>query len=66
MGSDHVRVQFYLPRDQVTFLNEKHRETLKPRAFFVREAIRIADLLLKAKQAIRSNESEDNPESADL
>ena len=39
--SNFSRVQFYLPRDQVKFLNDQHIKTLKPRAFFVREAIRL-------------------------
>jgi hypothetical protein len=39
--SNFSRIQFYLPRDQLKFLDEQHIKTLKPRAFFVREAIRL-------------------------
>ena len=39
--SDFSRVQFYLPKDQLKFLDQQHVKTLKPRAFFVREAIRL-------------------------
>jgi hypothetical protein len=39
--SNFSRVQFYLPKDQVKFLDDQHIRTLKPRAFFVREAIRL-------------------------
>ena len=34
------RIQFYLPPDQLSYLDELHRKTLKPRAYFVRQAIR--------------------------
>jgi hypothetical protein len=35
------RVQFYLPKDHLKFLDDQHIKTLKPRAFFVREALRL-------------------------
>ena len=34
------KIQFYLPPTRSSFLQELHVKTLKPRAYFVREAIR--------------------------